>query len=190
MHQVHFPPPKFPILETPNLRLRELISTDSPAVLRIFSDPEVTRYYDLDTFSTIEQATDLIHRQAQRFERGEALRWGITQTVDDIVIGTVGLIVNQANATGGLGYDLARPYWRRRIMSEALAIVIRYAMRSVNLNRLQALVMPENEASAKLLAKLGFTEEGTLRQYAFFKGRYQDLRCFSILWEEFQSQMD
>jgi ribosomal-protein-alanine N-acetyltransferase len=171
-------------LETQNLRLRELAAADSPAVFRIFSDPEVTRYYDFDTFSTSEQASDLIHRQAQRFERGEALRWGITQTADNIVIGTIGLIVNQSNATGGLGYDLGQPYWRHGIMSEALSIVIRYGIRSVNLNRLQALVMPGNEASAKLLAKLGFTEEGTLRQYAFFKGRYQDLRCFSLLRED------
>ncbi len=184
MRQVHFPPPTFPTLETPNLRLRELVPADSPAILRIFGDPEVTRFYDFDTFNSIEQASDLIHRQAQRFERGEALRWGITQRADNMVIGTIGLIVNQPSATGGLGYDLGRSYWRRGIMSEALAIVIRYAIRSVNLNRLQALVMPGNEASAKLLAKLGFTEEGTLRQYAFFKGKYQDLRCFSLLWEE------
>jgi len=188
MLQVHFPPPTFPILETPNLRLRELVAADSPAVLRIFSDPQVTRYYDFDTFSTIEQASDLIYRQTRRLERGEALRWGITQRADDIVIGTIGLIVNQNSATGGLGYDLGRPYWRRGIMSEALMIVIRYAFGSVNLNRLQALVMPGNEASAKLLAGLGFTEEGTLRQYAFFKGRYQDLRCFSLLREELQGK--
>ena len=184
MRQVHFPPPTFPTLETPNLRLRELVPADSPAILRIFGDPEVTRFYDFDTFNSIEQASDLIHRQAQRFERGEAIRWGITQRADNMVIGTIGLIVNQPSATGGLGYDLGRSYWRRGIMSEALAIVIRYAIRSVNLNRLQALVMPGNEASAKLLAKLGFTEEGTLRQYAFFKGKYQDLRCFSLIWEE------
>ncbi len=47
--------------------------------------------------------------------------------------------------------------------------------------------MPGNVASAALLEKLGFLEEGTLREYRFFKGRYQDLRCFSLLRREFDA---
>ena len=181
MRQLYFPSGTFPELETPNLRLRELNSGDADAIFRLFSDDEVTRYYDFESFTSIGQASDLITRQASRFARGEALRWGITQRSNDLVIGTVGLVVEESNASGGLGYDLARPYWRLGIMSEALTIVNRFGFKTVNLNRLQALVMPGNIASQKLLAKLGFTEEGLLRQHTFFKGAYQDFISLSLL---------
>ena len=73
-----------------------------------------------------------------------------------------------------------------RGISEALGIVVRFGVRTLNLNRIQALVMPGNEASAGLLDKLGFSEEGLLREFAFFKGRYQDLRCYSLLRREWE----
>lgn len=179
--------PEFPVLETSRLRLREMTIADKAAVFRIFSDDEVTRYYDFETFTTEQQAAELILRQKSRFEMGEAIRWGITQRLSEEVIGTVGLVVDVHNGLGGLGYDLARPYWRMGIMTEALNIVIRFAFRTVKVNRLQALVMPGNVASAALLEKLNFLEEGTLREYYFFKGRYQDLRCFSLLSRENQA---
>ena len=186
LQQIHIPTTGFPEFTTANLHLRELISNDAEAVLRIFADKEVTRYYDLDTFRDLSQASELIRRQRIRFERGEVMRWGITQKENNIVIGTVGYVFNQDNAQGGLGYDLASPYWRRGIMTEALRLVMRYGFSSLRLNRIQALVVPGNVPSIGLLQKLGFTEEGLLRQYAFFKGRYQDLICFSVLRSEFR----
>ncbi len=181
MRQLNFPPATFPVLETPTLRLRELVGGDKDGILSLFSNREVTRYYDFDAFSHINQASDLITRQSLRLARGEAIRWGITQRNNDLVIGTVGLVIDSANASGGLGYDLAQPYWRMGIMFGALTIVIRYAFSGVNLNRLQALVMPGNIASLKLLEKLNFRQEGLLRQYLFFRGNYQDMVCLSLL---------
>jgi len=58
----------FPCIETPRLLLRELQREDAEAVFRIFSDAEVMKYYDMDVFTTIEQAEALIERQRQRFE--------------------------------------------------------------------------------------------------------------------------
>lgn len=183
-----FFPDQFPELVTERLRLRELRPGDTEAIFRIFSDPEVIRYYDFEAFQSQSEAADLIARQRLRFKEQEAIRWGITQTANDVVIGTIGLHISTFNAQGGLGYDLARPYWRRGVMSEALTIVIRFGFNTLRLNRLQALVVPGNDASAGLLRKLGFSEEGLLRDYAFFKGRYQDLRCFSLLKREYRSE--
>lgn len=187
MVTINLPLTTFPELATANLRLRELRPHDAPAVYRLYADDEVTRYYDLDSFYDMEQATDLITRQARRFEEGKAIRWAITQKNVDVVIGTIGCVITRHSTQGGLGYDLASPYWRRGIMTEALGIVIRYCFKGLGLNRLQALVMPPNVASAELLLKLGFVEEGILREYAFFKGRFQDLRCFSLLRREFEA---
>lgn len=181
------PLPAFPTLETANLRLREIAPFDAEAIFRVFADEEVTRYYDLEAFNNLDQARSHIGRQAARYQRGQLIRWGIAQKSNDVLIGSVGVGIYETNAQGGLGYELARPYWHRGIMSEALTLVIRFSFRTLNLNRLQALVMPGNEASSGLLRKLGFTEEGLLREFAFFKGRYQDLYCFSLLRREWEA---
>lgn len=190
MRQINMPLPTFPILETDNLRLREIVPADAEAVFRVFADQEVTHYYDLEAFNNLEQAREHIARQALRYQRGELIRWGITQSANDVLIGSAGLAIYEASNQAGLGYELARPYWRKGIMTEALEIVIRFGFRTLKVNRLQALVMPGNEASAGLLDKLGFTEEGLLREFAFFKGRYQDLHCFSLLRREWEAGKD
>jgi ribosomal-protein-alanine N-acetyltransferase len=128
----------------------------------------------------MEQATKLIERMSNRFERKEAIRWGIARKADPTLIGTCGFTL-MPSFRGGLGYDLARDYWRQGIMTEALSAILQFGFEKLGLNRVEALVMLENTASVRLLRKLGFQEEGILREYAFFKGQFHDLRSFSIL---------
>jgi ribosomal-protein-alanine N-acetyltransferase len=175
---------RFPRLETERLSLRRLRVADADALLRIFGDEAVTEFYDLPTLAEREQVLRIINRAEQSFHRQEGIRWGITRKEEDRVLGTIGLSFETAYR-GGVGYDLARAYWRQGIMSEALGAVLAFAFEQAGLHRVQALVMPGNEASAGLLHKLGFTDEGILREYLFFKGAYQDLHCFSILRREF-----
>jgi [ribosomal protein S5]-alanine N-acetyltransferase len=172
---------KFPQLETRNLTLREMGPADAEAVFQIFADDEVTQFYDLAALTDIEQASQLIIRQADRFAQQTGLRWGITQKDHDTVIGTCGYMFHKPSFRAELGYDLARPYWGRGIMTEALQAIIRFGFEELGVNRFQALVMPGNVASIKLLLKLGFQEEGVLREYAHFKGAFHDLHCFSLL---------
>lgn len=170
----------FPVLETPRFRLRQLNAADAEAVFQVYSDPEVTRYYDLDTFTDLHQAQSLISRQSSRFQQKAGLRWGVTFKEEDAVIGTVGLMLYAENKVGGIGYDLARPYWRQGIMFEVLQEVIRFAFEMAGVERIQALVMPGNTASASLLKKLGFQDQGLLQSHAFFKGKFQDLHNFIL----------
>jgi ribosomal-protein-alanine N-acetyltransferase len=170
----------FPQLETRNLLLRSIEPADAEAIYNIFADDEVTKFYDLETFSDIEQATQLIERMRNRFQRKEAIRWGIAGKAEPTIIGTCGYTL-MSSLRGGLGYDLARAYWRQGIMTEALTAILKFGFEELGLNRVEALVMLDNTASVHLLHKLGFQEEGILREYAFFKGRFHDLRSFSIL---------
>jgi ribosomal-protein-alanine N-acetyltransferase len=179
----------FPTLETTRLQLRQLSPADVDALYRIYSDPQVTEYYDLPTFRGKAEAAAVVRRAIERFRRREALRWGITLREANEVIGTVGLYF-ETSYRGGIGYDLARAYWRQGIMSEALRAVLSFAFAEAGLHRVQALVMPGNVASAQLLVKLGFAAEGILREYAYFQDAYQDLRCFSLLSDAFEPEAE
>jgi ribosomal-protein-alanine N-acetyltransferase len=69
-------------------------------------------------------------------------------------------------------------------MSEALQAILDFGFDTMQLNRVEALSFPQNTASRQLLAKLGFAEEGVLREYEFLKDRAQDMAIYSLLSRE------
>jgi ubiquinone/menaquinone biosynthesis C-methylase UbiE len=67
-----------------------------------------------------------------------------------------GMVIRVDCAPGWFGYELARPYWRQGIMTEALTAITRVGFIDMGLNRIEAVIMPENHATIMLLEKLGF----------------------------------
>jgi [ribosomal protein S5]-alanine N-acetyltransferase len=173
-------PSEFPRLETKNLILRETHLSDASAIFEIFNDDRVTQFHDLDTATRIEQVKFLIERRRDRFQKQEGIRWGIAKKQNDIIIGSCGYRMEN-NFRGALGYELASAYWRKGIMNEALEAIIDWGFERLQFNRIEAMVMLDNIASKKLLEKLAFREEGILREYNFWKGKFHDLRMFSLL---------
>lgn len=175
----------FPVLETPRLVLRELRADDADAIYALFSDPAVTRYHDLDTFTAAAQAHEFIARMRQRFANRAGIRWGIVRE-NDMVIGTGGFNRwNIHDRFAHLGYDLAQAAWGQGIMTEAIGAMIRFGFDGLDLNRIEAETMLDNVASMRVLAKCGFREEGVLRQRYFWKGAFHDMRMFSLLRREY-----
>lgn len=176
----------FPHLETERFVLRRLHLSDVESLFAILADEEVTRFYDDEAFREISQAREQIEAWARGYDASRSIRWGIARREDDIVVGTCGYYgFHERHRRGSLGFELARSYWRQGIMTEALGTIIGFGFREVGLNRIQAVVMPGNEGSEKLLEKLGFRREGVLREYENWgiKG-YVDLLMFSLLrWE-------
>lgn len=174
---------KFPELETERLVLREIHLSDASALYKVLSDPAVTEYYDDDPFTSVVQAQEQIESWQTGFQRRWALRWGIAPKDGGELIGTCGLYgFHTLHLRAGVGYELAASHWRQGIMSEALAAGLRYAFEVMELNRVQALVMPGNTASIKLLEKFGFSNEGLLPQYEYWGSKgFVDLYMFGIL---------
>lgn len=81
-----------------------------------------------------------------------------------------------------IGYRIFRPEDRSQgYMSEAIPLFVAYLFEAKTIERIQALVNPENRGSAQVLERSGFTFEGTLRAAHFDRGAYHDLRMYSIL---------
>lgn len=102
------------------------------------------------------------------FEKGSAER--------PEVIGTVsfGGILRGAAQFCYLGYGLAKEKEKRGYMTEILREAIKYAFNDLRLHRLMANYIPTNEASGKILKRLGFTVEGYARDYLYLNGKWQD----------------
>ena len=173
----------FPELQTERLLLRELSADDAPALFGVLSEPQVTRFYDLETFTSVAQAADLIERFQQRYAGQIGIRWGIARRkAPQLLLGTCGYnIWWQSSRRGLLGYELDRRCWRQGVMAEALAAVMAFGFKEMDLNRIEAMVFADNRASRGLLEKLGFDLEGLLRQYEYIKGRFVDMAMYSRL---------
>jgi ribosomal-protein-alanine N-acetyltransferase len=173
----------FPQLETKRLVLRRLQGTDSDALYSILGDEEVTRYYDDATFTQVSQANEQIEAWENGFLHRRCIRWGITRKEDGVLIGTCGYYgIHPWHLRASIGYELGRQFWRQGLMTEALNAIIDLGFKAMNLNRIDALVMPDNIASIRLLEKIGFKNEGLLREYENWGDKgFTDLYILSLL---------
>ncbi|MCG7378095.1 GNAT family N-acetyltransferase [Paenibacillus sp. ACRSA] len=80
-----------------------------------------------------------------------------------------------------IGYDLAQSHWGRGFSSESIRAMLEHGYSILKMNRIEAKVDPDNVNSIKLLEKLGFICEGTLRQYERVEGAFKDIHMYSKL---------
>jgi ribosomal-protein-alanine N-acetyltransferase len=178
----------FPILKTERLVLRQLRLDDVDAVFAMRSDYEVTRLNIGSAYTSVEQARALIESILDNYKWGNELRWGITlKNGDDTVIGMCGYNYwARHDFRGSVGYDLARAYWGQGIMTEAVRAVIKFGFERMGLNRIEADASVENEASIRILERLGFQREGIEREQYFEGGEFHDLMLFSLLRRDYK----
>jgi ribosomal-protein-alanine N-acetyltransferase len=177
----------FPSLETERLVLRELRPKDAGSLFVILGDEEVTQFYDDEVWRDITQATEQIEAWTAGFRAKRCIRWGIAPRKSGQIVGTCGYYgFHRWHRRAGIGYELARSFWKQGIMTEALGRIIQFGFEKIGLNRIEAVVMPDNEGSIKLLAGLGFQSEGVLREYENWGDKgCLDLAMFSLLRREY-----
>ncbi len=174
-----------PTLTTRRLLLSPLTQGDADALFALLRDPAVTRYLDLDALEQRAQAVDLLDEFLRRLARGEEQRWAV-RLHSGASIGLVSLdLRSRVRGRAELGYALAAAYWRRGFATEAIRAVLEHGFGTLGLNRIEAMVYAENTASRALLTRLGFVEEGRLRQHAWEHGRYWDDIIYGLLADEY-----
>lgn len=177
----------FPAITTANYLLREITPADAEAIFASRGDPEVMAFYGKEPHQTVEESEQLIAWYRQEFAEGLSIRWGIARRDDNKIIGTCGFHhFSFENRRGEIGYELIKPYWGRGVMLETLRQIIPFGFNSFDLNRIQAFVEPPNTRSRRLLQKLGFTEEGILREYEFSLGKPCDLVLLALLKRDYR----
>jgi RimJ/RimL family protein N-acetyltransferase len=180
-----------PVLRTERLLMRQITESDGEGLFAIFADDQVTEHYAWDTFTSIGQGHELAARTVAQFRQQEAIRWGLLLPDSPHIIGTCGYTRwNQENHFAVLGYDLARPYWRRGLMSEAVAAVLRLGFEQTVLHRVEATVMAGNTASAAVLTRAGFQLEGILRGRALKQGEFRDVQIFGLTRQDWAQATD
>ncbi|RFM31659.1 GNAT family N-acetyltransferase [Chitinophaga silvisoli] len=179
-----------PVLEAEHLQLRPISEKDIAALFNLFSSEKVTRFMDIERFINVSEAAQLVVFFREKLLSGEGMRWGIFQQDNDTLIGTCGLHhINKTHYKAEMGYDLLPAFWGKGIMTASLNRLLQYAFEVLSLNRIEAVVDPANKLSILLLERLGFQQEGLLRQAFFQKGKFVDAYMFSLLSSEYNYEL-
>ena len=179
----------FPDLETDRLLLREIVASDAPDVLAIHGDAVAMRWFGSDPLATLQQAQKLVEIFAGwRQLPNPGTRWAIRRKVDNRFLGSCGLFKwNRGWKSCVIGYELGSFAWGEGFMTEALSAILHWGFENMELNRVEAQVHPENIASINLMRKLGFVQEGHMREAGYWLGEHHDLQQFALLRREYRT---
>ena len=175
------------VLTADRVSLRKLAESDTTALFAMFSHPEVMRYWSRPAMSEMAQAETLLQQIRADYETGTSLPLAIERGSDHAFIGNCTLHhFHEASRRAEIGYALARPFWGKGYMHEALQALLAYAFERLDLNRLEADIDPRNAASARSLERLGFRKEGHLRERWIVNGEVSDTGFYGLLRSEWR----
>jgi ribosomal-protein-alanine N-acetyltransferase len=176
----------FPTLITKRLLLRRLYIEDAEALFDILSCEKAMVYYGIFPLDHVGLAKWFIEQYQSGFIDRRLIRWGIIERESNQFIGSCGFQgLNEASSRSEIGYELHPDAWQKGYMQEALKAIISWGFESFELNRIEALIYPENTASAHTVEKLGFTKEACLKEYAYFRETFTDLDLYRLLKREY-----
>jgi ribosomal-protein-alanine N-acetyltransferase len=165
-------------ISTPRLQLRALLPDDAPAIHAYAFDPEVARFTPWRPHSSELFAKGLIKVITQP----QFLNWAITKPPADLAIGMVFLhSLSKQHRKAEIAFNLARAHWGQGLATEAVGAVLQFAFHQLGLNRIEALCMPENLSSRKVLEKLGLAFEGRMRKAHHRYDGFHDMDLFAVL---------
>jgi len=149
-------------LETRRLRLRAPRVDDAEALFATYTqDPDVSRYMIWTPHERVEETREYIDRSIVEWTAGTSLPYVITTREG----APIGMIEARLRATfAEIGYVLARAYWRRGLMPEAIGVVTDALLANPRFFRVQAMCDVDNVGSARVLEESGFVREGRLER--------------------------
>lgn len=170
----------------PTLALRYATLADAPGLFELARDADVTRFFSWGPYERVGQAADYIASLAGRRERGELLDFVVVHP-EQGVLGVTGLgELSRRDRRAVVGSWLGRPWWGSGANDEAKALLTRLAFQTLGLERLSAYASPANPRSVRALEKVGFTQEGLLRDWHRHGDAVHDVLFFRLLREEWE----
>ena len=182
----------FDRLRTPRLVLRRFTLADAPALAEYRSVPEVARYQSWDAPYPLERAIAFVGWLGEHHpdETGEWYQVAIAEREDpDRLIGDCGFRP-RADEPGvvDIGFTLARGAQGRGYAAEAVGEVLRYLFDDRGKHKVCADCDTRNEPSRRLLERLGFVREGTLRESFQDGGAWASEHLYGLLESEWRNR--
>ncbi|MER2063440.1 MAG: GNAT family protein [Alkalibacterium sp.] len=169
-------------IETERLKLRPVTLADAEDMYEYASDEETT-YYVFERHSCFNKTEEAI---VNYFIKDPLGKFGIELKASRKLIGTIDLRVKHEKHRAIMGYVLNKDYQGKGYMTEAAHAVLEHAFLTLNIDCVAALHDERNEASGRVMDRLGMEKEGVMRHVGEWKnGEYFNDVYYSILKQEF-----
>lgn len=174
------------IVVTDRIHLSEFQPSDQAACVEHFKEKEI---YDRTlripypyTEADFQAWLEVVEKATK--QQGQPVHWAI-RNEQGFLIGGSGFDGFQVGKShrAEIGYWLAKPYWGQGIMTSVVRTLCEYAFAEFGLAKITAHVFADNSASAKVLEKCGFKQEGFLRKHYLKDGKFLDSRLFALVRE-------
>src|SRR3954468_12801774 len=176
-----------PTLHTARLQLRPFGDADADDLFALHSSARVLRYWDSPPWSERGRAERFITACRQMADEGTGARLAVDLVPDGPFIGWCGLSQwNPDYRSASLGYCFDEAAWGHGYATEGAGALLQWAFATLDLNRVQAETDTRNLASARVLEKLGFLREGTLREDCIVNGDVSDSWVYGLLHREWR----
>jgi RimJ/RimL family protein N-acetyltransferase len=167
------------------VRLRAFREDDLKNVMAWINNPVVTRYLaSMRPWSVVEERAWM--DRAMRNDDPAAVTY-VIESADGEYAGSVGLMsIDGRNRNAEVGIVIARPEdWGRGLGTEAMVLMLRHAFEEMNLHRVMLRVFTFNERAVRSYLKIGFVEEGRMRQNLYRHGAWHDTVLMAVLADDF-----
>lgn len=177
----------FPHLETQRLCLRPLRPSDWEAVVALRGNPESMCFIPRPMITDKASALTMIEMIQQKIDEGTGINWVITEKEADEMLGIIGHYrIKPEHFRSEIGYMLLPKAQGKGYAKEAVQAMLIYGFEQLDLHSVEAVIDPENEASIKLIEKLGFVKEAHFIENEYFNGRFWDALVYSLLKRNFK----
>jgi RimJ/RimL family protein N-acetyltransferase len=176
-----------PTLHTARLRLRPFNESDANALFALHSNAYVLRYWDSPPWNDRQRAELFITACRDIADAGTGTRLAVDRVADGAFIGWCSLTRwNPDYRSASMGYCFDDACWGHGYATEAARAILQWAFDTLDLNRVQAETDTRNAASGRVLEKLGFVREGTLREDCVVNGEVSDSWVYGLIKREWQ----
>jgi len=192
MRGLTFPGGQQPVIRGQGLYLRYPRIADFPiwAKLRAESREFLTPWEPV--WADDELTRGAFRRRIKRYQKqtrqDTAYVFFVLRESDNALVGgcTISNVRRGVTQCCTLGYWIGAKFARQGYMTNALRALLPFVFRTLGLHRIEAACLTENDASRKLLARVGFRQEGLARRYLLINGAWADHLLFALLKEEAQ----
>jgi ribosomal-protein-alanine N-acetyltransferase len=152
------------VLETERLVLRRMTLNDDAFIRTLLNEPSFLRYIGDRGVRTLDDARRYIADGPLASYDRVGFGLYVVETKDDgMPIGICGLLKRDTLEHPDIGFAFLPWFWSRGYAFESATAVLQYSRTSLGIGTIFAIASPENDASIKLLQRLGFAYEGTRR---------------------------
>ena len=175
----------FPALDLGDVILREIEESDARDYFEYMSNNAMEGFLTKENRpNSVEKALEEVKYWGSLFPQKRSIYWAIALKESNKMIGTAGFnLISFPNSRAEISYDLSPEYWGRGIMLKSINGILKVADVALELVRIQATVIIDNERSIKVLERTGFKKEGLLKKYEVAEGEHKDYYMYSRVIE-------